>query len=134
MSHGYINKHGDSAETARRAWGRFRDAIDEMAEGTDQDGPIAKDEDGTVWKFVFTFCENDYDMDAVHGLPNYKRAELFCKHCRATNFVVVVKNRHPHSDLRPAASWKRNLVTSNAEFKRRLVRRHPLTDSKYFNK
>ena len=78
LSHGYINKQGDPAETARVAWGKFWDAIDEMAEGTDQDGPIAKDGDGTVWKFVFTFCENDFDMDVEPGLPNCKRAKLFC--------------------------------------------------------
>ena len=57
--------------------GRFWDAIDEMAEGTDQDGPIATDGDGTVWKFVFTFCENDFDMDVDHGLLNYKRTAYF---------------------------------------------------------
>ena len=79
MSNGYINKQEDPAETGRVAWGKFWDAIDEMAEGTDQDGPIAMDGDGTVWKFVFTFCENDFDMDVEHGLPNYKQTHLFCK-------------------------------------------------------
>ena len=49
VSHAYINKHGDPAETARRGWNRFWDAVDEMAEGIDESGhPIAKDEDGTV--------------------------------------------------------------------------------------
>ena len=106
-----------------------------LVDGCDQDGAlIAKDGDGTVWKFVFTFCEQDFDMDVMNGLPNSKRAQLFCKHCRATNSSIWGKNPHPQLDLRPAASWRQQLVTSSAEFKRRLVRPHPLTDSKYFNK
>ena len=105
-----------------------------MAEGTDQYGPIATDEDGTVWKFVFTFCENDFDMDVEHGLPNYLRAKLFCKHCEATNSAIWGKNPYPMKDLRPSAKWRQHLIGCNSRFKSRILRQHPLTDSKYFNK
>ena len=82
----------------------------------------------------FTFVENDFDMDVEHGLPNNKRARLFCKHCRATNCVQRGQNPHPYHDSTPTASWRSQLVTSNTEFMQRIVRRHPLTDSKYFNR
>ena len=107
-----------------------------MVGGRDRNGtPIAKDDDGTMWKFVFLFCENDFDMDAEHGLPNSKRAYLFCKHCLATNITKRGEiNPHPYNDGGPNASWRNHLVTSNTEFMHRIVRRHPLTDSKYFNR
>ena len=135
IHHGYISKQGDPAETARRAWGKFWEEVDQMAEGVDQDGiPFARDDDGTVWKFEFTFCEQDFDMDAEHGLPCNKRALLFCKHCRATNSTVRGQNPHPYNDNTPSASWRNHRVTCNTEFMQRIVRRHPMTDSKYFNR
>ena len=84
VHHGYTsNKQAAPAATAGRAWEKFWDEVDAMAKCLDQRGtPITCDDDGTTWKFVFTFCENDFDMDVEHGLPNYKRAILFCKHCR----------------------------------------------------
>ena len=116
VHHGYISKQGDSAETARRAWGKFWDDVEQLAEGYDQNGiPFAEDLDGTIWKFVFTFCENDLDMDVEHGLSNCKRAVLVCKHCRATNSAIWSQNPHPHRDNRPIASWRRQLVTCNTE-------------------
>ena len=64
IHHGYISKKGDPAETARRGWAKFWEEVDNMAEGLDENGtPFAKYIDGTSWKFVFTFCENDFDMD-----------------------------------------------------------------------
>ena len=102
-----------------------------MAEGLDQDGtPFANDIDGTIWKFVFTFCENDFDMDVEHGLPNCKRALLFCKHCRVTNFTKRgVPNPYPFTDNGPTARWRGHLVNRNTAFMQRLVRPHPLNDS-----
>ena len=135
VHHGYIAKDGDSVETARQAWLKCWEDVGPLAEGYDQNGiEFAKDADGTVWKFVFTFCENDFDMDVEHGLPNSKRAKLFCKHCRATNSRIWRENPYPQNDLRPAALWRQQLVTCNTEFKSRIVRPHPMTDSKYFNK
>ena len=76
-----------------------------MAEGYDQSGtPFARGLDGTVWKFEFTFCEQDFDIDAEHGMPCNKRARLFCKHCRATNSTVWGQNPHPYNDNTPSAS------------------------------
>ena len=59
VHHNYIHKEGSPAETAQRAWGKFWEEVDLMLEGCGTDGePFAKDEDGTVWKFVFTFSLN----------------------------------------------------------------------------
>ena len=135
IHHGYTAKKGDPAETARRAWSKFWEDVDHIAEGKDHDGLfVAQDGDGTIWKFVFTFCENDFDMDVEHGLPNYKKAKLFCKHCRATNSAIFGQNPYPHSDHRPDARWRGQCKMSNDEFKHRFVRPHPMTGSKYFNK
>jgi len=83
VHHGYIVQKPETPEIARPSWDRFWEDIDQMTEGKDKDGiPIAKDPDGTVWKFEFLFCENDFEMDQTHGLPNYGRGRLFCKHCR----------------------------------------------------
>ena len=73
-------------------------------------------------------------MDAEHGLPNCKRARLFCKHCRATNSSVAGQNPHPYNDNGPHASWRNHLITSNTDFMHRIVKQHPLTGSKYFNR
>ena len=124
------------AATARRAWDEFWDDAGYMANGVDRFGaPIAQDDDGTKWCFIFTFAENDYDMDVEHGLPNCKRAILFCKHCRATNIIKrgMVKP-HPHIDNGPRATWRDSMVTSNTDVLHRIVRRHPLTDIKGFNR
>ena len=70
VTHGYISKE-EQADTASKAWGPLWDDIDTMVEGEDQEGQyIAKEPDGTVWKFVFLFFEQDFDMDTYHGLPN----------------------------------------------------------------
>ena len=128
IHHGYTAKTGDPAETARRAWSKFWEDVDHIAEGKDHDGLfVAQDGDGTIWKFVFTFCENDFDMDVEHGLPNYKKAKLFCRHCRATNCAIWGQNPYPHSDHRPDARWRGQCKMSNDEFKHRFVRPHPIT-------
>ena len=100
VHHGYIDKHGDPAESARRAWDKFWEEVEYMAEGHDRlHQPIAKDGDGTIWKFIFMFCENDLDIDSEHGLPNNSRSVLFCKHCLATNIMKEVQlNPHPYND------------------------------------
>ena len=107
-----------------------------MAEGHDRlHRPVAKDDDGTIWKFIFLFCENDLEMDREHGLPNNSRAVLFCKHCLATNVTAARKpNPHPFIDNGPNASWRNTLITTNTDFMNRIVRPHPLTGSKYFNR
>ena len=111
VHHSHIAKHGDPAETARRAWAKFWDGADRMAYGLDQDGiPFAKDADGTIWKFVLMFAENEFDMNREHGIPNHRRAILFCKDCRATNCVKASQNLHPFSDNRPSASWRSQLL------------------------
>ena len=106
VHHGYISKQGEQgeqAETARRAWGKFWDEIDLLADGYHEDGlPIARDEDGTLWKFVFLFTENDFDMDVEHGTPNYKRVDKFCKHCRCTN-ISSKKTLEPDETLTKTA-------------------------------
>ena len=114
VHHGYISKD-ESPETADRAWALFWADVDRLVEGCDEYGnPFAKDADGTVWKFVFLFCEQDFDMDVGHGLPNYKKPDRFCKHCRATNFAGRdAINPHPMNDLRPTASWRGQSVTDN---------------------
>ena len=136
IHHGYIAKQAEPAEIGRPPWEKFWEEVEYIVGGRDRNGtPIAKDDDGTMWKFVFLFCENDFDMDAEHGLPNSKRAYLFCKHCLATNITKRgAINPHPYNDGGPNASWRNHLVTSNTEFMHRIVRRHPLTDSKYFNR
>ena len=103
VHHGYIDKHGDPAKSAQKAWGHFWEEVEYMAEGNDRLGqPVAKDDDGTMLKFVFLFCENDFDMDAEHGLPNSRRANLFCKHCRATNVCKrSAPNPYPYNDNGP---------------------------------
>ena len=105
------------AATARRAWDEFWEDVGSMADGVDRFGaPIAQDEDGTKWCFIFTFAENDYDMDVEHGLPNCKRALLFCKHCRATNITKRgMVNPHPHIDHGPRATWRDTMVTPNTD-------------------
>ena len=106
-----------------------------MAQGHDQNMlPFAEDVDGTRWQFVLTFSEQDFDMDVEHGMPCSKRARLYCKHCRATNSSRVGQNPYPHSDLTPGARWRKQLVTSNEEFMQRIVRTHPLTSGRYFNR
>ena len=88
MHHNYISKQGEPAETAKRAWGRWWEEAERMTEGNDGSGsPFAKDHDGTVWKLIDLFNENDFAMDTEHGLPNGRRALLLCKHCRATNIT-----------------------------------------------
>ena len=135
VHHNYSAKQGTQAASARPGWGKFWQEVDLMAEGRDNDGePFAKDEDGTEWKFVFTFSQSDFDMDHEHGLPNYKMASSFCKHCKATNFKRAEIDGCPYGDLGPHARWRSRLVTSNDEFKSRVVQQHPLTESKYFNK
>ena len=79
VHHNYIAKKGAPAETARKAWSVFWKEVEHMADGCDIYGnPLAREEDGTVWKFVFTFSLSDFDMDREHGLPNFNRGELFC--------------------------------------------------------
>ena len=69
VAHGSIAKEGDTADTAWTGWELFFEDIDHLAEGNDQDGnPVAQYVDGTKWKFVFTFDQNDFDMDYEHGL------------------------------------------------------------------
>ena len=136
MAHCYI-KNNCSADTATKGWSLFWEEVDCMAEGRDHNGNyFAQDTDGTIWKFEFLFCQNDFDMDPEHGLPNYKMGKLFCKYCRATNCADkgFGSNPFPHQDQKSTASWRRTLVTDNDEFMNRLVRPHPLTQSKYFNK
>ena len=135
VHHNYIAKKGAPAETARKAWNIFWKEVEHMAHGCDIYGNrFARDEDGTVWKFIFTFSLSDFDMDREHGLPNFNRGELFCKHCKATNFGKAVRDKYPFADVGPNALWRDQLVTDNNAFKQRLNAAHPLTDSKYFNK
>ena len=119
IHHGYIKekKLAEPAEIGRPPWEKFWEEVEYMVEGRDRNGtPIAKDDDGTMWKFVFLFCENDLDMDQEHGLPNCKRAHLFCKHCRATNLTKQGEiNLHPYNDNGPNASWRNHLVASNTD-------------------
>ena len=134
VHHCYIHKKGDPAETARTGWELLWDEFDHMAEGRDSGGEyIAKDTDGTIWKFVFTFSENDFDMDKEHGLPNCGMGVLFCRHCKATNRKNAGMNTRPMSDLTPTAKWRQTIITNNDIVKNRTVRPHPLTDSRYFN-
>ena len=56
------------AATARRAWDEFWEGVGYMADGVDRFGaPIAQDDDGTRWCFIFTFAEHDYEICDVHG-------------------------------------------------------------------
>ena len=81
-----------------------------MAEGRGRDGiPIARDDYGTEWKFVFTFFQGDFDIDAEHCLPNYKRSPSFWKHCKATNFKVLGLEGWSYGDLTPTAKWSSGL-------------------------
>ena len=70
----YIAKYKTRpAATARRAWDELWDDVGHMADGVDRLGaPVAQYDDGTRWCFIFAFAENE------HGLPNCKRAILFC--------------------------------------------------------
>ena len=78
-----------------------------MAEGRDHDGNyFAQDTDGTIWKFEFLFCQNDFDMDPGHGLPNYKMGKLFCKYCRATNCVDKGFGTNPYPHQEPEVNCK----------------------------
>ena len=118
VAHGYVAKEGDTADTARKGWELFFEDVDRLAEGNDQDGtPVAQDEDGTKWKYVLTFNQNDFEIDGEHGCPNFRMAMYFCKHCRATNGKTPRTNPYPFSDLTPSAAWRRFPVNNNLTYK-----------------
>eukprot|EP00969_Alexandrium_andersonii_P201922 8922233-Alexandrium_andersonii.AAC.1 len=118
------------AKPLDKAWPMILKDFDDLSTGFVNGSPIARDADGTVWRFVLLFAKADQDCQCVEwGLPHYGAKDEVCTECLAN------RTNRPFTDLSSGAKW-RDTECMPVEFYKQRPKQplHPLLASHYFTR
>ena len=91
-------------------------------------GPVAQDDDGSVWKCALLFGKGDFEQLVHWGHRSYNAKSKICSSCDSD------RARTPWTDLRLTAAWRATTSCTHAQYLNRIDKQHPISKSPFFNK
>ena len=112
------------------AWDVLFSDLELLADGRGlhSEGPVARDDDGTIWNCVLLFGKGDFEQLVHWGHRSYNGKSFICSSCDCNRTDM------PWTDLGSSALWRRTANVGEAVFRTRVEGNHPITRSIYFNR
>ena len=126
--HHTLVKDKDQRWVGEPAWVILFSDLELLADGhgLHSEGPVARDEDGTIWKCVLLFGKGDVEQLVHWGHRSYNAKSHICSSCDCDRADM------PWTDLRTTASWRKTADVSDPVFRTRIDGDHPITRNMFF--